>query len=337
MTAIRTNSDQQVEGNYLEPTSAPLRTSTDRAAIQRIGSPKRLSSVGSSSNGPLSPQGTASPSPPPQGTGSLQPLNISVANSASTLQSNRTSHINDSLPSTSAPITSSTRSNSYQNGELLLENNNTKSDQIREQVNQTYINIDIANLDASITPVYMNILTGQTDELAANIQGGSNVDWEDPKHCYANLDTRELNQGQALNRVTLSNSFSLRNIPIASNTGQRNISTSLSPTSPETQVNYIVLDLDNKNDSVGTSGFIPPSSKSTLPPSPTYNTSSTSAFSTISITSNIVGGNVEGYATIDFNRTVALSQSTVPRTSPDEEGSRRTRHNSTITNSNYSE
>ncbi|EAA14022.4 AGAP009930-PA [Anopheles gambiae str. PEST] len=38
-----------------------------------------------------------------------------------------------------------------------------------------------------------------------------------------------------------------------------------------------------------------------------------------------------GYATIDFNKTVALSNSTTPSSELDSEGSRKTRHNSTVT------
>lgn len=69
-------------------------------------------------------------------------------------------------------------------------------------------------------------------------------------------------------------------------------------------INYIVLDLDSK-DAAGGAGTAPP-----VPESP-----------------KIVA---KGYATIDFNRTVALSHSVNPGLDLDSEGSRKTRHNSTI-------
>lgn len=67
------------------------------------------------------------------------------------------------------------------------------------------------------------------------------------------------------------------------------------------KVNYIILDLESKSE---TSNCLPPPESPKRPP--------------------------EGYAEIDFNKTVALSHSVNPCLKLDNEGSRKTRHNSTI-------
>lgn len=77
------------------------------------------------------------------------------------------------------------------------------------------------------------------------------------------------------------------------------------------RVNYIQLDLEKNDEKTNGIGAVPPSPLSLLsvPDSPSRRT--------------------ESYATIDFNKTVALSNSAKPSATPDE-GQRKTRHNSTI-------
>lgn len=87
-------------------------------------------------------------------------------------------------------------------------------------------------------------------------------------------------------------------------------------------VNYIELDLDkNKTDLVIGNSNSPQQPKSpvgSVPPS------------TLSLSPDSPSRASEGYATIDFYKTVALSHSVNPSADNDSEGSRRTRHNSTI-------
>jgi hypothetical protein len=86
---------------------------------------------------------------------------------------------------------------------------------------------------------------------------------------------------------------------------------------PIRQVNYIVLDLEKGTETV-------PSAQTT-PLSPVDSIGS-SSLSESQKTTQLM----QGYATIDFDKTVALSHSVNPNIELDNEGSRKTRHNSTI-------
>ena len=117
-----------------------------------------------------------------------------------------------------------------------------------------------------------------------------------PRHCYANLEANEIESF----RKRFSGVF------VADN------KTNLAPTTPPSniirEVNYAVLDLDRKDDLL-----VNP--ESTAAPSPPDSPSRSVQ---------------KEYATIDFNKTVALSHSVNPKLVNDNEGSRKTRHNSTI-------
>lgn len=150
---------------------------------------------------------------------------------------------------------------------------------------------------------YVNINPGQ-ENLDADI---SNVrqpplprlqlEWDEvTKHCYANLEPSELEN--------LRKRFSGTSI------AEKSPLPPLTPPSCITrEVNYAVLDLDKK----GASGYMtegttnPISSPPASPKKPQ-----------------------KGYAVIDFNKTAALSHSVNPNLVNDSEGSRKTRHNSTI-------
>lgn len=125
------------------------------------------------------------------------------------------------------------------------------------------------------------------------------------------------------------------------------------------QVNYVLLDLDKASDSTTTASITttggaagqlnsPEGSVVSFPDSPQHricNLTVSTVESTplpVSSSSSTVGGgqpaaiNADGYATIDFDRTAALSNAVVGSPfsvlagGPEEEGLRKTRHNSTM-------
>lgn len=113
------------------------------------------------------------------------------------------------------------------------------------------------------------------------------------KHCYYNLEANEI---QNLKKRFSGTSISEKS-PLAPST----------PTEcPIREMNYAVLDL-NTRDLPGTSD-----NNANSPPSPPESPNKPQV----------------GYVTIDFEKTVALSHSVNPN--HDNEGSRKTRHNSTI-------
>ena len=123
-------------------------------------------------------------------------------------------------------------------------------------------------------------------------------DWEDgTRHCYANLEPSELEN--------LRKRFSGASI-----TEKSPLPPSTPPSCVIREVNYAVLDLDKK-DASGTSAV---ENTTNAVPSPPESPNKPQ----------------KGYAIIDFNKTAALSHSVNPNLVNDSEGSRKTRHNSTI-------
>lgn len=117
------------------------------------------------------------------------------------------------------------------------------------------------------------------------------------RHCYANLEASEIE--------------SLRKRYSGASVAEK------SPLLPSTptgcairEVNYAVLDLDKKDASAAGAS----DSAANPAPSPPESPSKPQ----------------KGYATIDFNKTAALSHSVNPNLVNDNEGCRKTRHNSTI-------
>jgi len=120
---------------------------------------------------------------------------------------------------------------------------------------------------------------------------------EGSRHCYANLEASEI---ESLRKRFSSTSVAERS-PLAPST----------PTGcPIREVNYAVLDLEDKRDTpAGASDIV-----INIAPSPPESPNKSQ----------------KGYATIDFNKTAALSHSVNPNLVNDNEGCRKTRHNSTI-------
>ncbi|KAL0125286.1 hypothetical protein PUN28_004429 [Cardiocondyla obscurior] len=150
---------------------------------------------------------------------------------------------------------------------------------------------------------YINVNLGQehTKNIAIRVRPPplpvlqSDVE-ENSKHCYANLEASEIEKL----RKRFSGTSVAEKSPLAPST----------PTGCLTrEVNYAVLDLDKKDASLSMSNnavnIVP-----TPPESPNKPQ--------------------QGYATIDFNKTAALSHSVNPNNVNDNEGCRKTRHNSTI-------
>lgn len=115
------------------------------------------------------------------------------------------------------------------------------------------------------------------------------------------------------------------------------------PSTPNHRCVYIQLDLDQISSTVSNSANNSTSSSGTAnsrPILPAITTTSASTSNSSSMTTTAMSllppdspksSGVLDYATIDFNRTVALSNSTMPSSELDSEGSRKTRHSSIAT------
>lgn len=153
-------------------------------------------------------------------------------------------------------------------------------------------------LDEATKHEYMNIHPGQEHVDASLLKSRppplppSPMDPEEgPRHCYANLEANEIESF----RKRFSGVF----------VAEKTAPPSTPPSNVIREVNYAVLDLDTKENADLTTNTQP-----SPPDSPNRSQKS--------------------YATIDFNKTVALSHSVNPNLVNDNEGSRKTRHNSTI-------
>lgn len=377
-----------------------------RLSSQNGGS-TRLSSVGSSSNGPMSPQGTASPSPPPATSPSVPVLPLMSNNNpalyyaneelflAATACTNTTTTAvapeepsersvqqqqpqkmfrqpdlnNEAVPGTVAPpvrtdvgnkstcrqsvgscdgiptsasaeLTSCTQM--YSAPSYINVDHSAGAEPLSPTCSldgeSTYARLELTN-DAQDSHLYMNIIPGPENSVSAAPDKPSTTIWpkpalpcfgmqqqerelEEPRHCYANIELSEIEVARSRLPKRLSGTDRVPPLPLHSFTGQSQQNPMTPPPGMLRTVNYIVLDLDqNKTDSVAGNtnssqqptsvvGSAPPSSLSLPPESP--------------------GRASERYATIDFNKTVALSHSVNPNVDNDSEGSRKTRHNSTI-------
>lgn len=293
------------DSNYLEP--APFRQGNSRFSVHN--GPTRLGSVGSSSNGPLSPLGTTSPSPPPPPP--LPPSNNNYANqdavkeekmhrSISHCYSNSTT-LSECVPKEPPPPPLLLYT--YANIDIAPTSPSSDSETLRLDD----IKLKELSQESLSSPVYMNVLPGQELPLGdPPPRPLSKPDWdvEETRHCYANLEPGEI-EGITRKNDRGPLSLQLHTVPPCRPlTPPQNITR---------QVNYIVLDLDQTSSSSSLTGQ-QPASPITLT-------------STLSLPPDITKPS-EGYATIDFNRTVALSNSANPCVS--DEGVRKTRHNSTI-------
>ncbi|KAJ4429198.1 fibroblast growth factor receptor substrate 2 [Periplaneta americana] len=389
------------DANYLEPSTlwSGIRVNAPNniRLTQNGGGPTRVGSVGSSSNGPMSPQGTASPSPPPATIPAAPSLPVAGSNNpnmyyaneelflpsntvavAATSESNESSiqqqnqrpfwqpYLNsETVPGTVAPpvpvdVGNKPCRHSVGSGDGITTNVSAETTTCAQTfTTSSYINVDLNtgplsptySLDGESTyarleltndsqqcHLYMNVIPGPEngasaapDKPSTNIRpkpalpcfGMQQQEWEveEPRHCYANLEPGEIEVMRSHLPKRLPCGDRVPPLPLLSSTSQSQQNPLTSPPGMLRTVNYIVLDLDqNKTDSTGNAsssqqptspvGSVPPSTLSLPPESPSRAT--------------------DGYATIDFDKTVALSHSVNPNVDNDSEGSRKTRHNSTI-------
>jgi hypothetical protein len=135
---------------------------------------------------------------------------------------------------------------------------------------------------------------------------------EEPRHVYANLEPSEIE----IARSCLPKRLSGGERPPPPLPISVCAHSPLSPTGVSRQVNYIVLDLDKSKKE--------PNKEASQQVPDVANASASTP------TLELPGKAAEGYALIDFNKTVALSHSVNPNVDNDSEGSRKTRHNSTV-------
>lgn len=190
----------------------------------------------------------------------------------------------------------------------------------------SYINVDLSSDASPLSPshsisestplreeaceiegaghAYMNISPGQENSETGNGKARPSLaqvqtDWdEDSRHCYANLESSDIE----VLRKRFSGISAAEKSPLPTTP----------PAAPVREVNYAILDLDQKNCPVVQSPEGSVNSANSLVPPDSPNKP------------------LKGYATIDFNKTTALSHSVNPNLVNDNEGSRKTRHNSTI-------
>lgn len=289
------------ESNYLEP--APLRRSNPGSRFSSQNGMTRLSSIGSASGsaGPLSPQSTTSPPLPLDTVPSIPPLPINrplsqnlYANEEIIAAVTQDLEETNNNKTADEPMSPPPFEHSYSNSAVL------ESLPIMNPNNQTSDN-EYTLLEEVSSPghdnghLYENIVPG-TDNVISKFsvkpsQSGTNFV---PLPLPLPIDPRDMDEPFH----NYANCDANGSLPRKTPAGM------VLPTTPpgEKRLNYIILDLEPSSDP-------PKSPTNSLPPdSPRKPTS--------------------GYAAIDFKKTEALSHSVNPTF--DNEGSRKTRHNSNI-------
>lgn len=198
----------------------------------------------------------------------------------------------------------------------------------------SYVHLQLKN-DVQRCHLYMNVIPGPENGVPSALEKPSitirpkpplpcfgKLQEEEPHHCYANLEPGEIEVARSHLPKRLSGPERVPPLPLLSSTAQSQQNPMTPPPGVVQTVNYIELDLEkNKTDLVIGNSNSPQQPKSpigSVPPS------------TLSLSPDSPSRASEGYATIDFYKTVALSHSVNPSVDNDSEGSRRTRHNSTI-------
>lgn len=201
-------------------------------------------------------------------------------------------------PSTLSPPDVSVEHNNNKQGGLTIEPNYTNSSVVEKaSVLQHYANIMHSDQNNGTGHVYMNVSTNCAKDFPKDIMElpmTTQIE-TDIIHCYANIDGKDVENLRPLFDTLLGSVPPTPTLPHSETELPLNYITIR-------EVNYAELDLDSSEKS-GTSQNIAPESP------------------------QVQSG--KGYATIDFQKTTALSQSINPSMTV-EEGSRKTRHNSTI-------
>ncbi|KAJ8932766.1 hypothetical protein NQ314_014468 [Rhamnusium bicolor] len=186
---------------------------------------------------------------------------------------------------------------SYTNTNVILENGS---------VLPNYANLGVTTAEAtaeSFCHVYMNvdtkICTKDVNVAKEMTDIPEKIIETEEKHCYANIDAKDIENLRPMSDTHFSSVPATPTIPYSDMEYVPEYIT-------VREVNYAELDLDQTSKNVSSGSQV-------VPESPKVEKKS--------------------YATIDFQKTTALSQSINPRMTV-EEGSRKTRHNSTINYNN---
>lgn len=202
-------------------------------------------------------------------------------------------------PTSPTTTTTTTRTSSSPPPETFEHNNNKRGSLVDRQ----YTNTSVLPFDTGLTNAgYVNMDTQtelQSCHVYMNIQTGKDT----------SLSPAEIEDARCYANIDMENL-----LPACNSTNNNEYCTSNSvPQTPTLleqtdeavrEVNYVVLDLDVTKEP--------------------------------STTADSPNREVKSYARIDFEKTNALSQSIQPRLETEEEGSRKTRHNSTINYNNNS-
>lgn len=259
----------------------------------------------------------------------------------------------------------STINHSYSNNVQTISNETSSSSQTVSPTQSAtndaidsshmYMNVTPGEINTSITKFHYVNSAEQVTQAIRNNTSTASYNLES-NHCYENLEPNEIRplllrtQIQQTQSRRLSKAENIARQEQMASTPTSPVSDKNSePNTPTFQFNYIVLDLDQSHTPVN-----PPSQVGNVSTSTTSNTNSisTTSSSTSSTTQSTTSHNqilnnatsllppespkkgIFDYATIDFNKTVALSNSITP--SMDCEGSRKTRHSSTTVPSSLS-
>lgn len=240
--------------------------------------------------------------------GYLNPVNT-LDNARSTINVvSRPSSVSSNGPlspnTVSTPSDASLEHNNNKHGGLAVETSYTNANISDKGSSLHYANLITSVQTSGLNHVYMNITTNCTKEDSKemnDLQMLNQIDL-DRLHCYVNIDNKDIEILRPLFDTQLGSVPQTPTIPYKDSELPLNYITIK-------EVNYAELDLDSSEKS-HVAQIVPPESP------------------------KIESG--KGYATIDFQKTTALSQSINPKMTV-EEGSRKTRHNSTINYNNFSD
>ncbi|XP_055640648.1 fibroblast growth factor receptor substrate 2 [Toxorhynchites rutilus septentrionalis] len=269
----------------------------------------------------------------------------------------------ETAPAAEAEATSSTKTSDFSSVPLELQQATPEADPSR-----MYMNVNIACLSENISKAKTKAASKSNSSLISINNNSNSFDENqyqnvktptsvgpnmfahlrmnsayqiDPTRFYENLEPGELKSVLLRGRYSKPDIFANVDLPLDN-------SEPCTPTAVNRKVHYIVLDLDQANSSHNTNAPVLVTSPTGTAPTggsnnnnPTVvNLNNPNEASPSNMQVPVTGGLLPpespkkaslGYATIDFNKTFALSNSTTPSSELDSEGSRKTRHNSTVT------
>lgn len=255
---------------------------------------------------------------------------------------------------------------SIENLPMSLPISPTQSTNDSSDTMPTYVNVTPGEISSSASTPKFSLNEFKQSLAFRNSNANNNNYIVDSTHCYENLEPSEMRQNlirnQQQRRQSRTDLLSKNETTVSTSTDKNS-----EPTTPTNhKVNYIVLDLDQTHtqpmttastpngtplsmstsiNTIATSDILPSTSSVNSSPTKVASISNTAAIITnatiaTSISTSTTAHSISSllppespkkgifdYATIDFNKTVALSNSITPTV--DCEGSRKTRHNST--------